>query len=98
MFVIGNLIGVVAQAVNTLLSVYTLLIVVRVLISWVSADPFNPLVVFLVRATDPVLGPCRRIIPTIGPIDISPIVAIFIVQLTQKFLVATLFDLSQRLR
>ena len=98
MFVFGNLFEVLAQMVNGILEIYWWIIVVRVLMSWVSPDPFNPIVRFLITMTDPVLEPVRRIIPTIGPLDISPIVVLFILRALQHFLVRTLLDLSIRLR
>ena len=98
MFVAGNLVAAVAQVLNLLLTVYTWIIIIRVLASWLSPDPFNPVMQFLIRATDPVLEPIRRRIPSIGFIDISAVVALVILQALQLFLVRTLFDLSMRLR
>ena len=98
MFILGNLVAVIAHALDVIFNVYTFLVVVRILISWVNPDPFNPIVGFLTRVTDPVLAPFRRMIPLIGPLDISPVVAIFVLQLCQWFLVKTLTDLSFRLR
>ena len=98
MFVAGNFIEALAQVLNTLITVYIWIIIIRVLISWVSPDPFNPLVQFLIRATDPVLEPARRIIPTIGPLDISPMIVLLLLQVIQRFLVKTLFDIAMRLR
>ena len=98
MFVLGNFVGAIAQLVDVLLQVYTILLIVRVFLSWVNPDPFNPIVQFLTRMTDPVLAPLHRIVPPIGPFDISPIIAIFLIQFLQHFLVRTLNDLSFRLR
>ncbi|MBI3615520.1 MAG: YggT family protein [Candidatus Omnitrophica bacterium] len=98
MFVIGNLVSALAQLVNATLTIYTWVLIIRVLISWVSPDPFNPVVQFLQRATDPVLEPLRRLIPSIGFLDITPIVALLLLQAIQHFLVRTLVDLSLRLR
>ena len=98
MFVAGNFVEALAQVLNTLITVYIWIIIIRVLISWVSPDPFNPLVQFLVRATDPVLEPARRIIPTIGPLDISPMIVLLLLQVIQHFLIRTLFDIAIRLR
>ena len=98
MFVMGNLISALAQLINTGLTIYTWVLIIRVLITWVSPDPFNPVVQFLNRATDPVLEPIRRIIPPIGFLDITPIVALLLLQAVQHFLVRTLVDLSLRLR
>ena len=98
MFVVGNFIEALAQVLNTLITIYIWIIIIRVLISWVSPDPFNPLVQFLIQATDPVLEPARRFIPTIGPLDISPMIVLLLLQVIQHFLVRTLFELSMRLR
>ena len=73
------------------------LILVRALISWVNPDPFNPVVQFLTRTTEPILQPIRRLLPPMG-IDISPIIAFLAIIFLKSFLVATLFDIGMRLR
>lgn len=98
MFVAGNLLGAIAQILDALFTIYFWILIARVLISWVNPDPFNPIVQFLHRVTDPVLEPLRRIIPSIGPIDISPIVAFLLLQAMQYFVVRTLMDISMRMR
>ncbi|MEO5335218.1 MAG: YggT family protein [Magnetococcus sp. YQC-5] len=75
---------------NFLLGIYGWMILIRVLLSWVNPDPYNPIVQFLFRATEPVLEPFRRFIPSVAGLDISPIVALLAVQLMQR-LVAVLF-------
>ncbi|MBI3333802.1 MAG: YggT family protein [Candidatus Omnitrophica bacterium] len=98
MFVLGNLLSALAQVLQTVFTLYTWILIARVLMSWVSPDPFNPIVQFLVKATDPVLEPLHRIIPPIGFLDISPVVALLALQGLNYFLVRTLLDLSARLR
>lgn len=98
MFVMGNFVAAVADLLNSLLTIYSWAIIIRVLLSWVSPDPFNPIVQFLVRVTDPYLELFRRIIPPIGMMDISPIIALVVLQVAQRFLVKTLFDWSMTLR
>jgi len=69
----------VAQLISTLLYIETLLILVRVALSWFPGiDPWNPLVRVLRAVVDPVLLPFRRILPTFGGIDFSPILAIIV--------------------
>jgi YggT family protein len=97
MFVLGNLIASLADLLNTVLNIYSWLLIARVLISWVSPDPFNPIVQFLQRASDPYLNLFRRFIPPIGMMDISPIIALLVLQFGQRFLVRTLLELSARL-
>ena len=62
------------QAVNLVFQVYIFIVVARALISWVGPDPYNPIVRFLYRATDPVLDRLRRLLPLeFGGIDLTPI-------------------------
>lgn len=97
MFILGNFFLAVAKIVDIVLGFYYWLILIRALISWVSPDPYNPVVRFLHSATEPVLSPIRRRLPMMA-IDISPIVAFFAIIFLQKFLVASLFDLAMRMR
>jgi YggT family protein len=97
MFVVSNLVTAIAQGVDAFLGLMSLLVIIRALISWVNPDPYNPIVQFLTRATDPILNPIRRILPVM-PIDISPIVAYFLINLVKSFLVRTLMDVAYSLR
>ena len=86
-----------AKMVELILTVLYWLILVRALISWVNPDPFNPVVQFLTRTTEPILQPIRRLLQPMG-IDISPIIAFLAIIFLKSFLVATLFDIGMRLR
>ncbi len=100
MFVFANLLSAAAGVLNIVLTVYYWLILASALLSWVNPDPFNPIVQFLQKATEPVLNPIRRILPShmrFG-LDISPIIAFLLIYFLRLFLVRTLFDLSLRLR
>lgn len=99
MFALANFLAAAARVVDILLTVYYWLILIRAVISWVSPDPFNPVVQFLVKSTEPVLEPIRRIIPAglrFG-IDISPLIAFLVIVFLRSFLVRTLVDWSLRL-
>jgi YggT family protein len=99
MFIAGNLLNALATVLDIVLSVYMWIIIIRALISWVNPDPWNPIVQFLYRATDPVLRPIQRWLPLRGwGIDFSPLVAILAIIFVQKFLVASLSELAWRLR
>ena len=56
--------------------VLTVIIVLRAVVSWFTVNPSNPFVVILNRITEPILVPLRRIIPRVGMIDITPVIAI----------------------
>lgn len=99
MFLISNLISAVAELLNILLTVYMWIVIIRALITWVNPDPYNPVVQFLYRATDPVLNPVRRILPGYGMgIDFSPFVVILGIIFVQRFLVASLYQLALRIQ
>jgi YggT family protein len=73
-----------------LVSIYILLIFMRIIFSWGMVSYSNRIMRFLVNTTEPMLGPLRRILPTLGPFDISPIVAFFILWLVQAAIGGTL--------
>jgi len=91
--------GTIASIVSFLFQVYTFLIFIRVLLSWVNIDPYrpvidHPLIGILNRITDPVLQPLRRIIPPIGgTLDISPVVALFLLEILRRVIVSLLLRL-----
>ena len=72
--------------VNWLLRVLSFAIIGRALISWFAPNSDNPFVRLLIEVTEPILAPLRRIIPLIGMMDITPIVALFLLQLLQQWL------------
>lgn len=100
MFALANLLSALARVIDIGLGFYLILIIVRALLSWVSPDPFNPIVRFLYNATEPVLEPIRRILPAglRSGIDISPLLATLAVVFLKSFLVNTLAELAFRLR
>lgn len=85
------------EIVLGLMSLYTWVIIIRALLSWVSPDPYNPLVRLLVTITEPVLKPLRRLLPPrrTGGLDLSPMVAILLLQLVKNGL---LYSLGLRVR
>ncbi len=62
MFVMSNVLQGAATVLDTVLWLYMWVIIARALISWVNPDPWNPIVQFLERATEPVLAPIRRLV------------------------------------
>jgi YggT family protein len=99
MFALGNLLLAVARVLELLLWGYFFIVIARAVISWVSPDPFNPLVRFLYRATEPVLRPIRRRLPMTGMgLDLSPMIVILAIYFLQAFVVETIRDLGLSLR
>jgi YggT family protein len=97
-FVVGNLLAAVAWLLHNVLLVYTFVILINALLSWVRPDPFNPIVRTLARVSDFILDPIRRLVPmhTLG-IDLSPLLAILLLQFADLLLVRSLGDLAARL-
>jgi YggT family protein len=98
MFIAKNLLFAVAKILDIALSAYMWILIIRVVLSWVNPDPYNPIVRAIYSITDPVLSWLRRRFPLMaGSIDFSPMVAILAILFLQYFLVRTLFDLAMRL-
>jgi YggT family protein len=95
----GNLVLTIADILNLVLTIYMWIIVAAALISWVSPDPYNPIVRFLYRVTNPVLRPIRRLIGSrFGPVDISPLIVVLIIYLIQKFLITSLIEVAYKIK
>lgn len=96
MFVLNNFMMALAQMIDFLLSAYMWIVIGRAVISWVNADPYNPVVRFLYEVTEPVLSRIRRMIPiSMGGIDFSPMILIMGIMFLQSFLVPTLKQMAR---
>jgi len=94
----SNFIIALAKVIDIVLTIYMWIIVFRALISWVNPDPYNQIVVFLYRFTEPVLGPIQRSMPmsNLG-IDFSPIIVILAIVFLKYFLVETMIQMATHL-
>jgi YggT family protein len=98
MSAVANLIIFVANVIDIGLIIYMWIVIIRALISWVSPDPYNPIVRFLYRVTEPVLRPVRAILPIGGiGIDFSPLIVILVIYFLRIFLVRILFQLAAQI-
>ncbi len=99
MFVLGNFIQAFAQVLGFIIDALWWLIIIRAVLSWVNPDPYNPIVQFIEKMTEPILYPLRQLVPVykIG-IDISPILAILILYFLKSFAVQTLIGIGLRLQ
>jgi YggT family protein len=86
----GRFIALIGTLLYGFLSVYSMLILIRIIFSWGMLSVANPVMRFLVNATDPLLLPLRRIIPPLGLFDLSPIVAFLLIWLFQSAIAGTL--------
>jgi YggT family protein len=74
--------------IDILFTLLELAILARVLLSWFRVDPYHPAVAFLYQITEPILRPLRRVIPPLGMMDISPIVAMLLLGIIRQIIQA----------
>ena len=98
MFIISNLFMAVAQILHIALNLYMWIVIARAILSWVSPDPYNPIVRFLYNVTEPVLYAIRRRVPMIfGGIDFTPLIVILAIYFLDSFLVSSLAGIAIRM-
>ncbi len=100
MFILGSLLVTLGKVLSMILTLYTWIILGAVVVSWVSADPYNPIVRFLRQATDPLFNRIRRYLPRSlfrWGIDFSPFIALILLMIAQNFFVATLLHYGSKM-
>ncbi|HBA87139.1 MAG TPA: YggT family protein [Geobacter sp.] len=94
MILLANILLALAKIVELasgLLTVYKYILLASVIISWVNADPYNPIVNFIYRVTEPALRKIRRYMPNTGMLDLSPLVLFVLIYLVQIVVFDTAF-------
>jgi YggT family protein len=81
------------QILDIFFRLFDLLILARILLSWVQLDPQHPIVQTIYRLTEPILAPIRRLLPQTGMFDLSPLVAIIGAMILQTLLRQIIFSL-----
>ena len=81
--------------VQLLFDLYLIVLLARVLLSWVQVDPRNPIVNLIHQLTEPLLAPIRRMLPQSGGIDFSPLVAFVVVLIAEQVVLMLLRSLLQ---
>jgi YggT family protein len=98
MLVFKNLLIALATVIDYVLVLYMFIIIARAVLSWVSPDPYNPIVRFIHNVTEPVLYQIRKRLPMMyGGIDFSPIIVILIIIFLRIFVVNSLEGLAASL-
>lgn len=98
MSALGYIIIAFAKVLNLIINLYTLIVIVAVLITWVNADPYNPIVRILHQLTQPVFLRVRRFLPRVllrTRIDISPLIVLILLMLIETVAVGFLYDLGR---
>jgi YggT family protein len=94
----GHLIIALANVLNLVLLIYMWIIIARAVLSWVSPDPFNPIVRFIHNITEPVLYRVRSRMPLFfGGIDFSPMFVLLAIMFLRGFLVQSLYTFGRSL-
>jgi YggT family protein len=95
---LGHLLRAMAAVLHLVLTLYLWIIIARAVLSWVSPDPYNPIVRFINNVTEPVLGRLRSRLPLFfGGIDFTPMIVILLIFLLTSSLVPFLDDLGRSL-
>ncbi len=96
-----NLIGVLVLAIGELLKlvvyVFIVAIFIRIILSWVAPRSYNPAINLVISLSEPLMAPARRLIPAIGGLDISPVIAFLLLGLTLRLIVQPIMDLGAAL-
>ena len=96
MFILANFFEAIAVILNYALTFYMWIVIAGAVLSWVSPDPYNPIVRFINMATEPVFYQIRKRLPVnFGGLDISPIIVILVIIFLQTFVVNSLHGLSR---
>ena len=81
----------VVYLIRVFFNILSLAILARVFLSWVRVDPYPPAIQLLYQVTEPILAPLRNLIPPMGMFDISPIVALLLLQFIEQLLLSIIF-------
>ena len=77
-----------ATIIYWIFQIIYILLLARVIVSWIRVDPRNPVVQFIYQTTEPLLAPIRRLIPATAGIDFSPLILIIILSFLQRLIVS----------
>jgi len=97
MFILAELIRSMALLISLVFNILYIVLVVRVIMSWVGADPYNEIVRVVFMITEPILAPLRKLPLQAGALDFSPIVAFILLSVLKNFVVNILYQMAYRL-
>ncbi|MCX6639648.1 MAG: YggT family protein [bacterium] len=97
MFLLGRLLNPVASLLDWTLQLAILLFIARAVLSWMQPDPRQPVISTIYRMTDPILDRVRRVLPSFGAVDLSPMIVIIALWFLKSFLVPSLHDIASRM-
>ncbi len=99
MYVFGNMLYGFARVLGLALNLYSWVILIAVVLTWVNADPYNGIVQFFRRVTEPAFAWIRRHLPSVfGGLDLSPIYLYLIIIFLQYAVVQSLMEAAFRMK
>jgi len=93
-FILGYFLKALALVLDTVLTLAMVVVIARAILSWVSPDPYNPIVRIINQLSEPMLYPVRRRVPYFGGIDFSPIIVLLAIMFLNEFAVNTLYRIA----
>lgn len=94
MIYLGYFLQALAGVLDMILFLAMIIVIARAVLSWVSPDPYNPIVRIINQLSEPLLFPIRRRVPYLGGMDVSPIILLMVIFFLQNFLVQSLQHLA----
>lgn len=94
MFILGYFLKALALVLDTALTLAMVVVIARAILSWVSPDPYNPIVRVINQLSEPLLYPVRKRVPYFGGIDFSPIIVLLVIMFLNEFAVNTLYRIA----
>jgi YggT family protein len=82
------------QIINLIFNFFYILILARVIFSWIRVDPYHPtwgpILRFVYQMTEPIMAPVRNVMPSMGGLDLSPIIVLFGIDILRRILISAL--------
>jgi len=97
MFVLAELLKSVGLLVSIIFNILYFILVIRIIISWVGADPYNEIVRIVYKITDPLLAPFRALPLRLGAIDFTPIIAFLVLSVLKSFIVNIIYQIAYKI-
>lgn len=89
-----SLMNLIRQVVSVAFEVYSWILIIRILLSWIKHNPYQPIIRFIYEVTEPYLRIFRRVVPAYGGVDFSPIVAFFFLRIIEWIVIKLLYYIT----
>jgi len=97
MFILAEIVKSIALFVSLVFNILYFILIIRIIVSWVGADPYNEIVRVIYKITDPILAPFRALPLRIGAMDFTPIVAFLVLSVVKNLVVNLLYQIAYRI-